>query len=79
MYKLFNSSNMSDDWIQLNFQQQFNGRNVNIQFFNVSNYKVGKNLLVNRFRNLNNKINYNWFNDSYNTFKVKCKQLFLQI
>ena len=70
---------MSDDWIQLNFQQQFNGRNVNIQFFNVSNYKVGKNLLVNRFQNLNNKINFNWFNDSYNTFKVKCKQLFLQI
>ena len=42
LYKLFNSSNMSDDWIQLNLQQQFNGRNDNIQFFNVSNYKVGK-------------------------------------
>ena len=27
---------------------------------------------------LNNKIKYTWFNDSFNTFKVKCKQLLLQ-
>ena len=69
---------MTDDWISLNFQQNFNGRNDKIQFFNVSNYKVGRNLLVNRFRTLNNKIDFKWFNDSFNTFKIKCKELFLQ-
>ena len=77
LYKLFNSNNMSDDWISLNIQQNFNRRNNRIQLINASNYKVGRNLLVNRFLNLNNKINFTWFNDSFNTFKVKCKQLLL--
>ena len=30
-----------------------------------------------RNASLNNKIPYTWFNDFYNTFKVKCKQLLL--
>ena len=30
-----------------------------------------------RFKNQNNKIPYTWFNDTFNTFKVKCKQLLL--
>ena len=77
LYKLFNSNNMSDDWISLNIQQNFNRRNKTIKLCNASNYKVGRNLLVNRFLNLNNKINFTWFNDSFNTFKVKCKQLLL--
>ena len=77
LYKLFNSNNMSDDWISLNIQQNFNRRNNRIQLINASYYKVGRNLLVNRFLNLNNKIKYTWFNDSFNTFKVKCKQLLL--
>ena len=78
MYKLFNSTNMSEDWISLNFQQNFNTRNTKIQTFNVSNYKVGQNLLVNRFKQLNNKIDYLWFNESLSSFKIKCKKLFLQ-
>ena len=77
LYKLFNSTNMSDDWISLNYQQNFNGRNENINIFRKSNYKVGNNLLVNRCHQLNNKINYSWFNESYNSFKIKCKKLFL--
>ena len=27
--------------------------------------KVGRNLLVNQFQSLNNKINFSWFNDSF--------------
>ena len=68
---------MSIDWLSLNVQQNFNGRNDKIQFFNVSNYKVGRNLLVDRFKFPNNKIDYSWFNELFNTFKVKCKQLLL--
>ena len=70
LYKLHNSNTMTDDWISLNVQQNFNGRNEKIQFFNIFNYKVGRNLLVNRFKVLNNKIDYFWFNESFNTFKV---------
>ena len=40
-------------------------------------YKVGRNLLVNRFKTLNNKIDYSWFNDSFKSFKIKCKSLLL--
>ena len=37
----------------------------------------GKNLIVNRFKSLNNKIDYDWFNESLNSFKIKCKKLLL--
>ena len=77
LHRLFNSTNMSDDWLSLNFQQNFNGRSDKVQIYNVSRYKVGRNLLVNRFRNLNNKIDYLWLNESLNAFKIKCKQLLL--
>ena len=48
------------------------------KIYNISNYKVGRNLLCNRFKQLNNKIDYSWFNESLDTFKVKCKKLLLQ-
>ena len=77
LYKLHNSTTMSDDWVSLNFQQNYNGRNDNIQIFNNSNYKVGENLLVNRFKPLSNKIPFTWLNESFNSFKIKCKNQFL--
>ena len=77
MYKLYNSNSMSDDWVSLNDQQNFNGRNEHVQIYTKSNYKVGKNLLVNRFKNLNNKIKFAWLNDSFESYKIKCKNLFL--
>ena len=40
-------------------------------------YKVVRNLLVNRFQILNNKIDYSWFNASFESFKIKCKSLML--
>ena len=78
LYKLYNSTKMTDDWVSLNFQQNFNARNTRIQIFNVSNYKIGQNILVNRFKSLNNKIEYQWLNESLNSFKIKCKKLLLQ-
>ena len=77
LYKIFNSNTRSDDWISLNDQQNFNGRNEHLQIINKSNYKVGRNLLVNWFQSLNNKIDYSWFDDSFESFKVKCKNLIL--
>ena len=77
LFKLHNSTNMSEDWVSLNFQQNFNARNNKIQIFNDSNYKVGQNLLVNRFKLLSNKIDYHWLNESLNSYKIKCKNLFL--
>ena len=53
-------------------------KSVEKYIYTILNYKVGRNILVNRFKYLNNKINYSWLNDSFNTFKVKCKHLLLQ-
>ena len=77
LYKLYNSNDMSEDWISLNIQQNFNDRNGKFQSYNIENYKVGKNLLCNRFKQLNNKIDYHWFNESLNSYKIKCKKLLL--
>ena len=40
-------------------------------------YEAGKNILLNRFAELNNKIDKSWLNLSLETYKVKCKSLFL--
>ena len=39
--------------------------------------KVGLNAIVNRFHILNNQIPISWLEGGYESFKVKCKELFL--
>ena len=77
LYKLHNSETMSDDWIDLNIQQNFNGRNDKFQAINTARFKVGRNLMVNRLSHLSNMIDYSRLNLSFNSFKIKCKDLFL--
>ena len=43
----------------------------------MSNLRVGRNILVNRLSVLNNQIKHGWMNCSLNTYKVKCETLFL--
>ena len=47
------------------------------EIINSSRIKVGKNILPNRLGVLNNKIKLQWMNQSLETFKLKCKDLFL--
>ena len=77
LYKLHKSTSMTVDRIDLIIQQNINSRNDHIQIYNKSNYKVRRNLLVNRFKNLSNKISYSWLNESFDSFKVKYKKLLL--
>ena len=42
-----------------------------LKIYNISNYRVGRNLMVNRFKSLNNKIDYLWFNKTFNSFQIK--------
>ena len=69
---------MSDDWVDLNLQQNFNGRLENVQIFDNSRIRVGKNIMVNRLTIINNKVDYKMLNLSKDTYKLKCKSLFLQ-
>ena len=77
LFKIYNNDNQSDDWIDLNFQQNFNARNDNIQIYDVSRLKVGKNLIINRLSILNGQIKLDWLNLGLNSFKIKMKQLFM--
>ena len=77
LYKLYNGSNDRKDWIDLNFQQNFNNRNNFINVFENSRLKVGRNLLVNKIRCINGLINKDWMNLSLNSYKAKCKDIFL--
>ena len=61
----------------MNFQLFDNARNTKIVFTRNQNFDVGKNTLLNRFCDLNNKIDKSWLELSLDTYKVKCKELFL--
>ena len=76
LYKLFNTNTHSIDWIDLNNQIIMGSRQ---EFFNcvrVNNYKIGLGSMVNKFHSLNGKILLTSLNDSYPTFKYKCKNIF---
>ena len=79
LYKLYNANNHMENvnWMDLNLQQNFNDRNNFVQIFETSKIMIGRNTLVNRFKCLNNTIEYDWLNLSLDTFKVRCKLKFL--
>ena len=69
---------LNDDWMDLNFQQNFNDRMQTIRVIDGSRLKIGKNGLVKKFTMLNNAINYYQMNIFYNSYKLKCKEKFLK-
>ena len=77
LFKIFNNDDQNDDWVDLNFQQNFNARNDSIQLYDVSRLKVGKNLMINRLSTLNGQIKFDWLNLGLNSFKIKMKGLFM--
>jgi hypothetical protein len=48
-----------------------------IVFKKSQNYAVGKNILLNRFVNINNMIEKGWLSMAWDTYKIKCKEVFL--
>ena len=63
--------------MHLNFQLYDNERGQKLVFLKDQTYDVGKNVLLNRFCELNNMIDKNWLSLSLETFKIKCKSIFL--
>ena len=59
-------------------QTSFKIAKLLLNVYNTSNYKVGKNLPANRLKILNNKIELKWLNLSHDSYKIKCKGLFLK-
>ena len=77
LYKLYNSANRNDDWIDMNFHQSFNNRCTKFRIFDESSLRIGKNILTNRLTLINNQIEYDWLNKTEVSYKVACKKLFL--
>ena len=78
MYKLLNHCQPEPEFVQMNFQLNQNPRLNHANFIIRQHYDLGKNILLNRLAHLNGKIEKSWLEQSLDTFKVKCKQLFLQ-
>ena len=77
LFKIYNGFIINDDWIDMSLQQNFNARQMMVRVTDVSNIKVGKNILMNRLTVINNEIDYNWLNLSLISYKLKYKSLFL--
>jgi hypothetical protein len=74
LYKVWNDSIYSKQWLALNFQQNFNERVNTVNVFETSNLKVGKNIVANRLKIINGLIRYEWLNLGMNSFKIMCKK-----
>ena len=77
LYRIFNDPFQSLNWVSLNFQLLFNSRDHSIRVVDTSKLKIGKNLVVNRTKIVNGKIMYAWLNLTYESYKIKCKAIFL--
>ncbi len=65
------------DWLDLNFQMINTSRQTLLEIQNCSVYKVGNNILSNRLSCLNKKLHLELLNLPFETYKIKCKNLFL--
>ena len=78
LFKIYNGGIMTEDWQDMNVQQNFNARNPKFHINDYSKLKVGKNILSNRLTCLNNEVKLDWLNLSLIAFKLKAKKHFLE-
>ena len=76
LHKIYNDESMGLNWVNLFFNQNFNERDNSVKFFNTSNYKVGNNIIANRFVILNGKIPNDWLNSLLKTTKLNVRCCF---
>ena len=77
LYKLYNTREHSLEWLHLNQNQILTSRQVYFEIFKSNSLRVGHNALAKRLSNINGKIKLLWLNFSYDSFKIKCKNLFV--
>ena len=77
LYRTYNQHIPTQDWVKLNYNGIFTSRQSKFMTRKENKLKVGLNSVSNRFFYLNGKIELDWLNLSYNSYKIKCKNLFL--
>ena len=77
LFKVFNNKISNKDWLDLNFQMINTSRQTLFEIQNCAVYKVGNNILSNRLSSLNRKVQLDLLNLPFETYKIKCKNIFL--
>ena len=77
LHKWYNDETLNINWLDLFFNQQFNGRCDTVNFVYTKSYKIGNNIISNNFKILNGTIKFDWQNLLFNSHKLKCKEAFL--
>ncbi len=78
LYKTMNNQFPETEWTHLNFNQILTSRQSMFATKRADKSRVGINCLTNRFVHLNNKIPLEWFNKTFNNYKIACKSKFLK-
>ena len=78
LHKIFNLQQPPLNWVALNFDQSTSRCQKHFITIHSGNYKIGNNILSNHLLVLNNSIELYWLNQSLQSFKIKCKKIFLQ-
>ena len=79
LHKLYNSQNQCTDWRDLANLIIITRHQTKFKTFKSNIYKIGMNILINRFYALNNLIELNDLDSTLPCFKRKMKTLFASI
>ena len=71
MHKLYDSHSPSEEWLHLNFDQNFTTRQIHFMTNVNYNCVAGKNALSNRLNHLNGKILLEHLHYGINQFKIE--------
>ena len=77
LYRTFNNQLPVNEWLHLNNQIVTMTRQTSFSTRKINNYRIGLNILVNRFHELNGEVPCDWLNLSFNSFKIKMKEKFI--
>ena len=77
LYRLCNSDFNSIEFCLLNENQVITSRQTKFSTIKSNRFRIGLNSLANRLHHINGIIPLEWSNLSYDSFKVKCKNLLL--
>jgi hypothetical protein len=67
------------DWHEFSDQIICTRRQQAFEIFRSNNYKIGKNMIANKFYFINGKIQLDFFNLPYPSFKYRMRNVFLPL
>ena len=77
LYKTVEHRCPTSEWVSITFNVINTSRQTNFAINSTNRLRVGYSLLSNRLSYLNGLIDLNWLSLSFDSYKIKCKKLFL--